>query len=318
MIAVVDIGGTKIATGVVVVDESGKLHVHERSEVPTLPERGFAHAVERIACMLHEAAKGAKLEGIAIGSTGPIDRETGVFGQVDTLPGWKGESLTKALRHALGDSGGSNNLPIVIENDADAAALGEATFGSGRGCKRFIYVTISTGIGGGIVIDGEIYRGAGGVHPEIGHHMIEASGPACSCGGRGCWEILASGPAMVSWAHAHALEIKGQDDLTAEAICRRAADGEPWTRAIIEREAFYLGVGLTNLIAMFGPDVIALGGGVMNSAHLFLDRAREVIERSATLVPSTTTTIATATLGGDAGLLGAAQAFRMDEEREVK
>lgn len=288
MIGVVDIGGTKIAAGVV-VDEQ----LQGRREEATLPELGFSRAAERIVSMLRAAAGGSKLEGIAVASTGPIDRTSGVFGQVDTLPGWKGSRLAAVLRDAFGVS-------IVIENDADAAALGEATFGSGRGCRRFLYVTISTGIGGGIVLDGRIYRGANGVHPEIGHHMLEASGPACSCGGRGCWELLASGPAMAAQAREQGY------DVCADEICLRA-DSESWARAIVEREVLYIGAGLANLNAMFAPEVIALGGGVMKSARLFLDRAREIVATACTLVPPPA--IVLATLGADAGLLGAARAF---------
>jgi glucokinase len=291
MIGVVDIGGTKIA--VALVDDHGVLHL--RREEPTLPERGFAGAIERIIAMFGEA----KLDGIAIGSTGPIDRETGVFGQVDTLPGWKGESVKAALRETYA-------VPIVIENDADAAALGETAFGAGRGAARFVYVTISTGIGGGIVLDGQIYRGADGVHPEIGHHMIEASGLLCSCGGRGCWEVVASGSAMAASATS-----SGHLGESAASICRAAEAGEGWAKEIVARESFYLGVGLANVIAMYAPDVIALGGGVMKSAHLFLDRAREVVRTSATLVPAERTSIVLATLGADAALYGAARAFHL-------
>jgi glucokinase len=302
MIGVVDIGGTKISAGA--VDAGGQLR-GKRTE-PTLPDQGFSRALERILRMLHDAAAGARLEGIAACATGPIDVTTGVFGRVDTLPGWEGEGLIAALHDELG-------IPVIVENDADAAALGEATFGAGRGKRRFIFVTISTGIGAGVVLDGRIYRGANGVHPEVGHHIVEASGPACSCGGRGCWEVLASGPAMVAWARTHASEW-APSEMTAETICRLAASGVPWTRAVIEREAFYLGVGLSNLIAMFAPDVIALGGGVMRSAPLFLDRARDVVRASCTLVPAETTSIVAASLGDDAGLVGAARAFAVRRE----
>ncbi len=279
MIGVVDIGGTKIAAGV--VDEAGALH--DRREAPT---GGFADSVRAVVAMLGTR----KLEGIAIASTGPIDRESGIFGQVDTLPGWKGSDIRTPLVSTF-------DVPIVIENDADAAALGEAT---AFDAKRFLYITISTGIGAGIVLDGRIYRGVDGAHPEIGHHMIEASGPPCSCGGRGCWEILASGTAMARAAK--------RPDVTAETIC--ASAGEAWADAIIEQEAFYLGVGLANVISMFTPDVIALGGGVMKSAHLFLDRARAVVRERCTMVPSERTAIVLGKLGANAGLLGAARAFR--------
>jgi glucokinase len=280
MIGVVDIGGTKIATGI--VDDQ---HLRERREIPT---GDFARSVEQIVCMLQESTRGAKLEGIGIASTGPIDRRTGEFGQVDTLPNWKGNALVPPIRAAFGD------VPITIENDADAAALGEAVHGAGRNAARFLFVTISTGIGGGAIVDGRIYRGAGGAHPEFGHHMIEASGPFCPCGGRGCWELLASGPAMA----------RGTEHTAAE-ICARAE--EPWARAIVEREARYIGVGLANLVAMFAPDMIALGGGVMKSAHLFLEPVRAIVRTSCTLVPAPE--IVLATLGADAGLIGAAQAM---------
>jgi glucokinase len=297
LIAVVDIGGTKIAAGV--VDADGRLR--GRREEPTLPERGFARAVERIIAMVRGAAGDARIEGVAVGTTGPIDRRSGVFGQVDTLPGWRGEPLRRALEAALG-------VTVVIENDADAAALGEATTGAGRGSDRFLYVTVSTGIGGGLVLDGGIYRGADGAHPEVGHHVVEASGPRCPCGGRGCWEVLASGPAMAAWAREHAPEA-AREDLTAAEICRRAAAGEVWARRAVDREAFYLGVGLSNLSAMFAIDVIALGGGVMRSLDLLLPRAREVLEACCTMVPPAR--IVPAALGADAVLLGAARAFAL-------
>lgn len=284
MIGVVDIGGTKIAAAR--ADGLGELQ-HRREE-PTFAERGFTQAAERLVAMLRA---GGPLDGIAIGSTGPIDRETGVYGRVDVLPGWEGANLSRCLREALGD------LPIVIENDADAAALGEAHAGAGRGVSRFVYVTVSTGIGGGIVLDGAIYRGAGGLHPEIGHHMIEASGPPCACGARGCWEALASGPALAARANA----------ASAEMVCAHA--DEPWAREAIEREAFYLGVGLANVIAMYAPETIALGGGVMKSHALFAARMRAVIDACATIVPARGVTIVPAVLGADAVLHGAARAF---------
>ena len=282
MIGVVDIGGTKIAAAF--VDGSGTLH--DRQEIAT---GDFDRSTDSIVAMLRRRSD---LDGIAIASTGPIDRATGIYGRVDTLPNWNGRDIKTPLERAFG-------VPIVIENDADAAALGEWSVSK---AERFVFITISTGIGAGIVIDGRIYRGAGGAHPEIGHHMIEASGPACYCGGRGCWEILASGPAMAAAAN--------RPGVTAETICAHA--GEAWADAIIEREAFYLGVGLANVISMLTPDNIALGGGVMNSAHLFLDRARTVIEERCTMVPRDQTKIVTATLGVDAGLLGAAFAFRLE------
>jgi glucokinase len=293
VIGVVDIGGTKLA--VAVVDENGRLH--GRAEEPTLPERGFERAVERIVGMLHSARGAASLTGIGVGSTGPISRTTGIYGQVDVLPGWQGEDLKSALAAAFA-------VPVEIENDAAAAALGEAHAGAGRGVARFLYVTISTGIGGALVIDGALYRGASGAHPEIGHHVIEASGPPCPCGERGCWEVLASGPALACFAKNDA-PASLRAGLSAETVCAHAT--EDWARAAIDRTTHYLAIGISNLQVMFAPDVIALGGGVMKSATLFLDRIRDRVGRSATLVPRAS--IVVAECGADAVLLGAARAL---------
>ncbi len=257
--------------------------------------------------MLRELAASDELVGVAIGSTGPIDRQSGVFGRVDALPGFEGSCLSRALRDELG----LPDLTIVIENDADAAALGEATLGAGVGSSRFLYVTISTGIGGGLVVDGAIYRGAGGeAHPEIGHHLVEPSaGPLCACGARGCWEALASGPAMAAYARMLPGANVKATELTAASICDAATAGEEWARAVVDREAFYLGIGLTNAIAMYAPEIVALGGGVMKSAPLFLEMAREVVARNAVLVPFDPSRLVLAELGGDAALIGAARAF---------
>jgi len=301
VIGAVDIGGTKIAAGI--VDEQGVILC--RVESPTDPERGFEDALSRIAAMLREASGRARapISGVGIGCTGPIDPFSGVVGKVDFLPGWEGGNLADGL-------GREFKVPVALENDADAAALGEAGWGSGRGKRNFIYVTISTGIGGGIILDGMLYRGVDGAHPEIGHHVIDASGPLCFCGAHGCWERLASGPAMVDWLKSQLPAQEGHPAPSdARDICERAVRGDERCTRAVEREAFYLGLGLANLITMFTPDAIALGGGVMKSAHLFLDRAREVIRQNCGLVPFEKTELLLASLGPDAALAGAARAW---------
>jgi glucokinase len=255
--------------------------------------------------MLREASGRARapISGIGIGCTGPIDPFTGVIGKVDFLPGWEGGNLADGLGRVF-------KVPVALENDADAAALGVAGWGSGRGRQNFVYVTISTGIGGGIILDGKLYRGVDGAHPEIGHHVIDASGPLCFCGAHGCWERLASGPAMVDWLKSQ-LPAQERHSASPDAkdICERAVRGDVLCGRAVEREAFYLGLGLANLITMFTPDAIALGGGVMKSAHLFLDRAREVIRQNCGLVPFEKTELLLASLGPDTALAGAARAW---------
>jgi len=155
VIGAIDIGGTKIAAGAVAPDG----RILYRTECATSPTQGFGRGLERIIGLLRESEQhaGERLKGIGVGSTGPIDPETGIFGTVDNLPGWKGSNLKQPLEHEFG-------VPVAVENDADAAALGEAAWGAGRGKRRFIYVTISTGIGGGLVFDGELYRGVDQSH----------------------------------------------------------------------------------------------------------------------------------------------------------
>jgi glucokinase len=191
LIGAIDIGGTKIAVGV--VDGDGR--IIDRAECPTAPERGSPDGLRRMTAMLRQTAArtGAELHGIGIGCTGPVDPFTGVLGTVDLLPGWQGGAIVAGLSEAF-------HVPVAMENDADAAGLAEAVWGAGRGKRRFLYVTVGTGIGVAIILDGALYRGVDGSHPEIGHQVIDASGSPCYCGARGCWEILASGPAMLAWA----------------------------------------------------------------------------------------------------------------------
>jgi len=311
VIGAIDIGGTKIAAGM--VDENGGIRC--RVESPTEPERGFEQGVRRIAAMLRDASRGAgaPISGIGVGCTGPVDPFTGIVGKVDFLPGWEGGNLMDGL-------GKEFEVPVAVENDADAAALGEAGWGTGRGKRHFIYVTVSTGIGGGIILDGKLYRGVDGAHPEIGHHVIDPAGPLCFCGAHGCWERLASGPSMVEWLKSELLpQERSRAALDAKDICDRAMRGDALCGKAVEREAFYLGLGLANLITLFTPDAIALGGGVMKSAHLFLDRAREVIRQNCGLVPFEKTELLLASLGPDTALAGAARAwfhrFRQDKSR---
>jgi glucokinase len=202
------------------------------------------------------------------------------------------------------------NVHVALENDADAAALAEAGWGAGRNRSRLIYVTVGTGIGGGIVLDGQLYRGVDGAHPEVGHHVIDPAGPECTCGFRGCWESLAAGPAMASWFESHVpSDYPNRQVITAKRICELAQDGDKFAMQAAEREAYYLGLGLANLINLFTPDAIVLGGSVMKSAPLFVDRIRAVIRQGCRFVPAEKAELALASLGEDTNLIGAARVW---------
>src|ERR1700732_534448 len=184
------------------VDDSGR--VLSKTESSTHGEGAYADGLARIAKMLRETARtaGGELCGIGIGSTGWVFPFTGEFGDVDFLPTWKGCNPVADLSREFG-------VRAALENDGDASALGEAAWGAARGKRRLIYVTVGTGIGGGIVLDGQLYRGVDCSHPEIGHHVIDASGPVCTCGFRGCWEALATGPAMAALYKSNAASAPG-------------------------------------------------------------------------------------------------------------
>ena len=294
-IGAVDIGGTKIAVGMVAPDG----RILARYTCATAAQQGPQHAVENIAAFLRQGAaeSGVVLEGIGIGATGPVNPATGEFGNVEFLPGWEGFNIIQALDAAL-------HLPAALENDADAAALGEAAWGAGKGAKRFAYVTISTGIGVGLVFDGHLYRGVDGSHPEIGHMIIDPAGPACTCGAHGCWESLASGTGVSRfWQQSTGLEAE------AWQVFALAEAGDQNALAAVERAAYYLGIGLANLVTLLVPEVIALGGGVMRSHSLFWGRLQADILQYCGYVPAAKVRLALAGLGDDSGLAGAACAW---------
>lgn len=307
-IGAVDIGGTKIAVGM--VDESGR--VLSKTEAPTDPER-YADGLDRIGAMLRETARnaGVVISGIGIGSTGPVDPIAGEFGDVDFLPGWRQKKPVADLERIF-------SVRVALENDADAAALAEASWGAGRNKSRLIYVTVGTGIGGGVVIDGELYRGVDGAHPELGHHVVDPSGPPCSCGFRGCWESLAAGPGMAVWFQS---QLAGNDPLRenfgAREICALAQKGDALALRSVEREAYYLGLGLANLINLFTPDAIVLSGSVLKSSELFMEGIRSVIKRGCRFVPFGKAELTMASLGEDANLIGAARVWHHRFGREL-
>jgi glucokinase len=237
------------------------------------------------------------LQGIGIGCTGPVYPLAGTVGWVEFLPGWEGADLVTSLASEFG-------VPAALENDADAAALGEWAWGAGQGTQTFLLVTVGTGIGAGLITGGRLYRGVGGAHPEIGHMVIDPAGPHCFCGAHGCWESLASGPSMARLAQtAHPAHVYR----SAAKLCADALAGDEHARQAVERTAYYLGLGLANLVTLFTPEVIALGGGLMQALPQFRPGIDTVTERMCKLVPKEQVRIVSAHFGAQAGLVGAAR-----------
>jgi len=202
-----------------------------------------------------------------------------------------------------------------MENDATVAALGEHCFGAGIGIDNLIYVTVGTGIGGGIIVGGQLYRGASGAAGEMGHMTIDVNGPRCNCGNIGCWENFASGRALAreaverieAGAKTTILSFADGDlkSVTAKTVSLAAQAGDGLAKELILRTGYYLGVGLVNLVNAFNPELILIGGGLSQMGSLFMDPAVEVVKERAFRLPASAVRIEIAKLGADAGALGA-------------
>jgi glucokinase len=308
LIGAVDIGGTKILAGL--IDLSGELLARRRIE--TLVELGAEDVVARTVSVLRELlsevhASEDALEGIGCSIPGPLDRHGGVVLFSPNL-NWRDVPFVELMRRYI-------DAPIVIDDDAHCAALGEVRMGAARGMECAVYVTISTGIGAGIIIGGNIYHGAHGFAGEVGHITIEATGPPCSCGNFGCFEALASGSAIASRAKQAVIHgdttilsaLNGDPArLSAEQVINAAEAGDGVALRIIETAGTYVGIGLAAVACAFDPQVIVVGGGVMHAGDIILQRAREsfldrTISPIGSLIP-----IVPAALGDESGLWGAA------------
>lgn len=298
MIAGIDIGGTKVAVGL--VEDQGTVVV--RAEIPIQLDRGPASARDRIINVLRQqiVETGTRLTGIGIGCTGPADPITGEVGDVPTLPGWNGWNPVTELADAF-------SVSAALENDADAAALGEAQWGAGKGKRTLVGITVGTGIGAGIILNGEVYRGVSYSHPEIGHQIIEPDGPQCTCGARGCWERLASGPALEQ----HYAEQNPTDARrSGKEICELARKGDRKAQHAVDVFVRYLGIGLSNVVTMLAPEVVAFSGSVMKSSDLLLGPVRAIVRNNCRFIPVEHCEIVISSLGANAGIIGAAQVWR--------
>lgn len=294
----IDLGGTNVRAGVLTRD-GHLLHV---ASTPIEAARGPQAGLERINDLIEQvlhATGDFTLQAIGIGSTGPIDRERGAIQNPYTLPTWEDVDIVHPLAGHFG-------VPVTLDNDANAAALGEYWLGAGQRATRMYLFTVGTGVGTACVLNGEIYRGQQGIHPEAGHMLVDPSGPECYCGGRGCLESLIAGPSIAQWARVWA-----QDDTLpqdAREIAALARAGHASARTVIDRAAGYLALGLVNVMMMLVPDVVVFAGGVMQNYDLFAPILQEALQRHYVLVPGVTVRLVPATLGDNAGVIGAGYA----------
>ena len=302
----IDLGGTIVRAGA--FNAQGSLLAVR--ETPIEAARGPEHGLRKIQGLIEQVwvrSAATPLIGIGIGSTGPLDPIKGIINNPFTLPTWENVPVVEWMQGAF-------NVPVTLENDADVAALGEYWRGAGQSSRRLYAVTVGTGVGTSLIIDGQIYRGLGGSHPEGGHTILDPSGPLCYCGAHGCWESLCSGPAIARQAKDADLSgsqllkmAKGnREKIDAHMIAETARTGDALSRSIMERAAHYFSLGIINVIINFVPEVIVLSGGVMKSADLFLPHLQEVIRAHSTMIPADRVRILPAQLGYHAGLYGAA------------
>jgi len=305
----IDLGGTKIITAIF---SGGQVIAKERCL--TLADEGKQSVINRLLSSIDyilslENIDSSQLGSISIAAAGAIDFERGLITLSPNLPGWHDVLLRDIVKEKY-------KVNTLLLNDASAAALGEHRFGVGRGVSNLILLTIGTGIGGGIIINGRLYNGPSGSAGEIGHMTIDVNGPKDRCGNIGCLETLASGTAMAREAKRRIAQgersslvdmVAGKiEDITAEKIGVAAQNGDTLALDVIAEAGTYLGVGMVNLVNIFNPEMIVVGGGAANRDDLLLDAPRQVVSERAFQISAQAVRIVTAQLGDEAGVFGAA------------
>ena len=306
----VDVGGTKIAGGV--IDEDGTILEEHGVESPASDSEAIEAA---IAGLVKELASRHRIEAVGVGAAGYVDKSRSVVMFAPNIA-WRNVDLRAELEARV-------HLPVVIENDANAAAWGEFRFGAGEDVDDLLLVTVGTGVGGGLVLDGELYRGAFGVGAEIGHMRVVPDGILCGCGNHGCFEQYASGSSLVREARVAArggsllaralLDRAGgdADRITGPLITEAAQEGDPFATEQLAHTGFWLGEGIASLTAVLDPAVVVIGGGVSEAGDLLIGPTRSAFNAQLTgrgHRPSLE--IRKAALGNRAGLIGAADLAR--------
>jgi glucokinase len=285
VLAGIDLGGTQAR--VAVARSDGRITAIRKVHTAEL---GRPEAFVRWAADALDALRGReKVRAIAIGSPGPIDLKRGVLVNPPNLHGWRNVPLRDQVAELTG-------AKVFLENDADMAGLGEYHQGAGRGSRNMVYITWSTGVGSGLIVDGKLYQGSHGTAGEFGHTILDPTGPLCTCGQRGCLEQLAAGHGIASQAGRPALE-----------VFAAAARGEPQARMIVTKAAVYMGLGLINITNVMDPDVIVIGGGIVQSWSLVEGVLKETLASSPFIKPARRPKLRRARLGDRAGLTGAVE-----------
>jgi glucokinase len=296
----IDIGGTKLAAAV--ADPGGRVVTWDRTPTPVgLDAEQLWRTLEALFTGVLEQAgihAPAELAGVGCGCGGPMEWPDGVVSPLN-MPGWRAFPLRDRLARAL------PGLPVRVHNDAICVAAGEHWRGAGRGHANMLGMTVTTGVGGGLVLDGRLVNGASGNAGHIGHIVVDPDGPLCGCGGRGCVEAIARGPALAAWAQQQGWR-PGQLDATAQALAADAAQGHPVGRAALQRAGRALGIGIASATSLCDLEVVAVGGGLSQAGPLLFDPLEQALREHARLDFARQVQVVPAALGQSAGLVGAA------------
>lgn len=303
----VDLGGTKVATALITTDGD----IIKRVRLDTMSEQGPETLINRIAQSVKDVQQGLNILGVGVASPGPLDSDNGVVLYTPNLAGWTNVPLRDKLHAAL-------QSEVKLANDANAAAWGEYVFGAGRGTQNMIYITISTGIGSGLVLNGELFVGTNTFAGELGHTIINPDGVRCGCGNIGCWEACASGTAIGRYAQeavadgptkiADLAQEEGVP-VSAKHVFEAVQLGDEVAQEIFDKVVHFIGIGLTNTIHAYNPERIVIGGGVSNAGDLLFDAIRKKTDELLMSPYRGTCDIVPAQLGNDVGVLGAAALF---------
>jgi glucokinase len=313
----IDIGGTKILTAL--FSPGGKVTAKET--YPTLVQEGPDAVTDRLKTAIDNMLKTnnirpSQLGGIGIACAGGINTGTGtVVTPSPNMPGWEDIPLAEIIKQKF-------RAPVYVVNDASAAALGEHCYGAGRGVDNIVMFTLGTGIGGGIITDGVLYLGAVGAAGELGHMTVDDSGLECGCGNKGCLEMYASGTAVARNAKQRLEQgeesvltgmVDGNlDNITAEIVATAARKSDKLAWEVIEQASYYLGVGMVNIVNIFNPEMIIIGGGMAEMGEMLINQGIQMVKTRAFRVASQAVSINLARLGNEAGIYGAA-AFVLNE-----
>lgn len=299
----IDLGGTKISGAI--ADFKG--NIVSKYIISTNSNEGEKAVLDRITIVIEKVIEESKIDknqilAIGIGSPGPLDAKKGIILTTPNLP-FKNFNIVEPLKDKF-------NIPVYLDNDANAAAIGEYVFGAGRGTNNMVFITVSTGIGGGAILNGKIYRGNTCNALEIGHTTIEKDGPKCNCGNYGCAEALASGTAIgregkEAVEREEKTSLSSYEKITAYEVFKEAEKGDAVSQKVLDKALNYLGICVANIIASFDPEMVIIGGGVSKGGNIVFQKVKEVVDKRCFKAMSESTKIVPAALGTDAGVIGA-------------